>query len=136
MTRVAHTFPLMVLCLGLLSGTAANAVPSRSQERVEVFATCSGRLAALATRQRAWDDPDAAENERLRDLFDLMVDTILPDALRDGTAETQPRQWRTNGWSEMAVLLAEADYALDQRRVDRAHRLLEQRLRICRALVL
>ena len=135
MTRAFVLLPI-ILALVTLTGKVANAMPSRSQERAEVFATCSGRLAALATRQRAFDNPDASENERLRDLFDLLVDSVLPDALRDGTAEAQPRQWRVNGWSEMALLLAEADYSLDQRRVDRAHRLLEQRLAICRAQVL
>lgn len=135
MNRLA-TYLTYGLALAAFTVSVAKALPSQSVERAEIFATCSGRLSALATRQRAMNDPSAPEIERLSDQFSMLLDATLPDAIQQGVEATQSDRWRNSGWSEMANLLADVDYSVDQRRVDRARSVLEKRLATCRALLL
>jgi hypothetical protein len=127
---------LIALCLAAGTAQAAPPIPDRSAERVEIFATCSGRLAALATRQRAHGESGAEENERLRDTFESLVEATLPDALVEGIGERQPDRWRIGGWTEMAMMLADMDHGKDERRVNRARIGLETRIGACRSLLL
>ena len=126
----------LLLLVTPLTALAAPAVPSRSSERVEIFATCSGRLAALVTRQKALGEESASENDRLRAEFDMLVDAILPDALADGVGQQQPDRWRIDGWSEIALLLAAAEHGVDARRADTARLTLTSRIDTCRDLLL
>lgn len=126
----------LLLALAPLAAPAAPAIPSQSRERVEIFATCSGRLAALVTRQKALGEAAAAENDRLRAEFDLLVDAILPDALADGVGQQQPDRWRIDGWSEIALLLAAAEHGVDPRRADTARLTLTSRIETCTDLLL
>ena len=125
-----------LLLVATLLSAPAYALPNQPIEMVEVFATCSGRLSAMATRQRSHAEPDATENEKLRDTFELLLETTLPDALAAGVPQDQARRWRFGGWSEVATLLADVDYSLDQRRADMAQQLLRRHLASCRALLL
>ena len=127
---------LIYLCLAASAAQAAPAIPDRSAERVEIFATCSGRLAALATRQRAYGESGAEENERLRDMFEHRVEATLPFALGEGVSERQPDRWRIGGWTEMATMLADMEHGKDERRVNRARIDLQTRIGACRSLLL
>ena len=130
------TYRLGILFLIAMSGAGAAAMPGESAERVEIFATCSGRMAALATRQRALNEPDANGTAEMQALFDMLVEATLPDALAEGIPARAHENWRNDGWSEMATLLADVDYSIDMRRVNRARITLQTRLETCRALVL
>ncbi|MCA0869739.1 hypothetical protein LCL97_02780 [Seohaeicola saemankumensis] len=113
--------------------TPAAALPARSFERAEVFATCSGRLAALATRQRALRDAGAHDSQRLASLFDMLLDATMPDAIAQGVPVGQGTLWRSRGWGEMAGLLADLDRGAgghDARRAVQSH------IDDCRDLVL
>ncbi len=124
-------------CVALLwSATMALSLPARSYERAELFATCSGRMDALATRQRAYKEGAAPETEALSDTFQLLLDTVMPAALDDGVPPSQPRQWRNQGWSEVAALLAEVDTSFDAGRAARSKTALDKRIADCREVLL
>lgn len=120
----------------ILTASATLALPGTPWKRAEVFATCSGRLAALAVRQQAMDDPAWAETLEQRDMFDMMLDATLPAALENGVPGNEPLRWRSAGWSETAVLLADMEYSFDSARAARAEAALGHRIADCRALLL
>jgi hypothetical protein len=129
--------------LSALAGTAlacaaaaGHTFPTEPHQRAEVFATCSGRLAALSTRLDALDDPGAAQAKRLSEDFAALLDATLPAALAAGVPPNQPERWRASGWGEAAHLLAEVQYSFDQGRAARAEAALAARLDDCRALIL
>lgn len=68
--------------------------------------------------------------------FQTLVDAILPDALAEEMPEAMPKQWRATGWSEVAHLLTEVQYSVDQGRIDRASDILETRIKECEGLLL
>ena len=124
-------------CVALLvAAKAALALPARSYERAELFATCSGRMDALAARQRAHHQSEASDSAALSDTFDMLLDTVLPAAMEDGVPASQPVQWRNQGWSEVAALLAEVDFTFDAGRAERSQQALAQRIADCRNVLL
>lgn len=136
MKKKAVSTPLRGVVLSGLTATAALALPGTSYERAELFATCAGRMAALATSQRALNHPETGSTEQVREDFDMMLDATLPAALSQGVPPNEPRLWRSSGWSEIASLLADAQYSFDLRRAERAQDALEARIRDCRAILL
>lgn len=112
------------------------ALPARSFERAELFATCSGRLAALATRQRGLNDEAANTSARLSDEFDLLLDATLPFAVADGMPHDQGRIWWSRGWSEVAALLSDMDHSFDTGLSDRARKAVDDRIRACTAVLI
>lgn len=124
------------VALSVLTATAATALPGTAFEQAEVFATCSGRLSALATNQKALNNPASPKTQQVRDDFDLMLDATLPIAIEQGVPPSQPTQWRSSGWSEIAALLADAQYSSDVARAQRAEAAIEQRIEACHALLL
>lgn len=127
------------LCLAVFlvfSASTLAALPLRSFERAEMFATCSGRLSALATRQRAHADNEAATTAELSALFETLLEAVLPDALHEGVPANQPAQWRSQGWTEVAALLADMDYSFDAGLAARAQQAVQQRIATCRAVLL
>lgn len=130
-------FPtLRGVALSVLTASAATALPGTAFERAEVFATCEGRLSALATNQRALKNPDQRQTEQVRADFDLMLDATLPAAWAQGVPPTQHVQWRSSGWSEIAALLADTYYSVDAGRVRRAEDAISQRIDACQSLLL
>lgn len=123
------------LCL-LIGAADAAALPARSYERAEIFATCSGRLAALATRQRALNEAGADGNAQLARAFETLVEATMPDAVDDGVPPGHDRVWRGRGWGEVAGLLADVDYSFDAGRAERALVAVEARIEACRDVLL
>ncbi|TDK43200.1 hypothetical protein [Antarcticimicrobium luteum] len=123
------------LCLLLWVANAA-ALPARAFERAEIFATCSGRLAALATRQRALNEAGADGNAQLARAFESLVEATMPDAVDDGVPPGHDRVWRGRGWGEVAGLLADVDYSFDASRAERALIAVEARIAACRGVLL
>lgn len=115
---------------------AAFALPVFSHQRAELFATCSGRMAALAAHQRSMRKDDAMDTQRLYEDFEVMLDATMPHALEDGVPITQPQLWRSRGWAEMAADLAEMHYAFDQDLSDLASRKVSVKLDACRDILL
>jgi len=132
--QVLRGAALSALCL-VIATVGAAALPVRSYERAEVFATCSGRLAAFAARQRGLNQ-DAGETARLARAFDMLVEATMPDAVEDGVPPGHDRIWRGRGWGEVAALLADADYSFDAVRAQRARVEIQARIADCRAVLL
>lgn len=115
---------------------AALALPDRPDERAELFATCSGRLDALATRQRARLEPDAGDSDRLRAEFEMLLDAVMPMAQEAGVVEVQARSWRHRGWREVAYLMATADYNPDRTKAAWAWHDMTLQISDCRKVLL
>ncbi|MBL3594922.1 hypothetical protein JMM63_04945 [Rhodovulum sulfidophilum] len=120
----------------LATAPAHPAPPGTPWKRAEVFATCSGRLAAVSARQQAEHDPDWPRTVSQRDMFNLMLEATLPEAIRFGVPRREPVLWRSAGWSEMAGLLADIAYSGDRGRAERARAALARRLSDCTGLLL
>lgn len=120
---------LFVLLIAALAAAPVAALPARIGGVAEAFATCAGRMGAMATRARAFDRTQATDFDRMRGTFDELLGAL---AVPDG----QARHWRNTGWTETAQLLADVDYSFDARRAARAENLLAGRLRTCRQMVL
>ncbi len=118
------------------TGTVATALPPFAHQRAELFATCAGRLAALAAHERARGLDAAQDHSSMSGDFDFLLETTLPDALDEGVPATQPRGWWSSGWTEIAYLLAEEAYSLDQGRADRARAAREDRIGQCQDVIL
>lgn len=138
MTSVPPLFLCVATGLALCATTATGtpAMPGTPWKRAEVFATCSGRLAALSARQQAEDDPGWQDTLRQRDMFDMMLEATLPRAVQYGVPEDEPLRWRSSGWSETAVLLSNVSYSFDEGRVARARAALAARIADCTGLLL
>lgn len=119
-----------------MMSSSAHALPRHPGERAELFATCSGRLEALATRQKARSEDRAAESDRLRAEFDTLLEAILPIALTEGLPARQARRWRDRGWIEIATLLADAEYSSDDKRAELAWQDMNRRISHCREVLL
>ncbi|WP_170325722.1 hypothetical protein [Ruegeria arenilitoris] len=120
----------------LTFSTPLHALPTATSDRAELFAICSGRLEALATRQRAQMDEQAVSVADLQHEFELLLDAILPRALSEGVEAHQPGRWRVRGWVEVAYLLADMDYSFDERTAAGAERQLARRISECREVLL
>lgn len=118
-----------LLCIS----SAASALPTSPEDRAELFATCSGRMAAVAARNRAYADGNAAESDMLRDTFNSLLDTVLQMA--EFPAD-QAEKWRNRGWAEIAHLFADADYSFDAKQAARARSVLTRRINVCRDVLL
>ncbi len=130
-----HTSLIGLFCALVLS-TSASALPATSSARAELFAICSGRLEALATRQRALESKDLDSTIAMQEQFDLLLETVLPSALMEGVDTQEPKRWRVRGWVEIAYLLADVDYSFDARITQVANRQLGHRIAECRKVVL
>lgn len=125
------------LCLTLVATAgSASRIPGSPWQRAEVFATCSGLLAALGTRQRAEHDPAWTHTLRQREMFDLLLEATLPAAVHYGVPQDEPKRWRSTGWVQAATLLADIAYAFDDGRATRAAAALEVRVADCTGLLL
>ncbi|MDA5556409.1 hypothetical protein [Shimia sp. MMG029] len=138
MTYSARTTLRSLLCGAALltMGTAASSLPIWPHQQAQAFATCSGRISALTTHQRAVRNPDAEGNAALVETFDLMLEAVLPDALPNEEDAKVSVQWRAQGWSEVAGLLAHSFYSFDHGVAERAQAALLARIEDCRNMVL
>lgn len=127
--RVCFVVLFALILLGGVQDAPATQLPEHVQDRVRVFATCSGRFSAMAARARSFREGNALEHERIRDTFDLLLEATLPYA--PDLPRGQLKQWTARGWSETGLLLAARD-----KRQHRAQAQLSHRLDGCRALLL
>lgn len=135
MTEQIKTVLRGVACL-LVTATTALALPGTPWKRAELFATCSGRMAALATNQQALKDPGWSATQSNREMFDLLLDTTLPEAMAHGVPQGEAERWRAGGWTEVAVLLADVSYSFDPLRAHLAQEALSLRIEDCKAVIL
>jgi hypothetical protein len=113
------------------SAIAVNALPETLSERAEAFATCSGRLSALAVHGRSHDRFRGDAIDRLAQEFDLLLDSLPPAAAGDAR-----RSLHGTGWGEVAWLLNEVFYSLDAARAERASRHLRRKIVNCTTMLI
>lgn len=118
------------------AATQTAALPVKVTERAELFAVCSGRLEALAVRRRSFQEENAEVLTHLHTQFDALLEAVLPDAVSQGVDAVQARRWQNRGWTEVAYLLANIDYGLDQTTVDHLQGLLNRKISVCRDILL
>lgn len=128
--------PLVITTTIWAFASPVTALPTTTSDRAELFAVCSGRLEALAARQRARIGDENAPAANLQQQFDQMLEAVLPWALSEGIEEQQPKRWRVRGWVEVAYLLADMDYSFDARIAEGAEQQLARRISECRAVLL
>jgi hypothetical protein len=135
MKRIARS-SLKGAAFVMFLGTAAHSLPLWPHQRAELFATCVGRLEALALDH---SNATARNVDALRDQradFQMLLDATLPAALDEGVPQKMPKLWRAGGWSEVTHLLGEMQYSVDSGRVDRARVQLERRILECEKVLL
>ncbi|MEM9499412.1 MAG: hypothetical protein AAGA28_15915 [Pseudomonadota bacterium] len=113
-----------------LSGTEEAAA------RMQAFATCAGRVSALATRLQAEHSTASDRMQTMEADFDALVDAILPLAIASGADRRAARQWRNAGWSEMAHLMRLHFSTANPTRAARAGRDIARRLDTCTRMIL
>ncbi len=119
-----------------LAAASAQALPARAFERAELFANCSGRLSALATHQSGYGEGTFQQTRDMAEMFDMMLEAVLPHALDEGMPQNQITLWRSQGWGEMAGLLTQAHFSFDTISADAAMAALDERVLACTSVML
>ena len=135
MERLTRHSALSGLLALTLTG-AATALPALPHQRAEIFAVCAGRLTALGVHENAVRAPNATRTGRAAADFEVLLGATLPDALAQGLPSAQAQRWQTQGWVEVARLLAEVQYSANSKRAVRAQAQLQSRVETCLDLVL
>ncbi|MEL7212425.1 MAG: hypothetical protein AAGK92_07175 [Pseudomonadota bacterium] len=104
----------MTLILGLigLGPIMSNAQPwpTSPSERVQVFATCAGRLSAFVDHQRTVGGQVSEQVEAQRGSFEALLSATIPDALDYGLPQAQAMDWQVHAKLAQSRLLMRADF--------------------------
>lgn len=128
--------PAVVAFLAVTGISSANAGTLSPMEQAQAFATCAGRLQALATRQGAIHDPQSTDTRQKQLGFEDMLDALLPHVTEAGVDPGAPKRWRAYGWTEIALLLRHAEYGEDDTRAARARADMARRIDTCTRMIL
>lgn len=111
-------------------------VSSLPSQRAELFATCEGRMAALA--RHYWDvqHEDAKETSGFQAQFADLLQAVLPDAKRHGITVEQTAQWQIDGLNEISELILTIRHGLTLENSSTANQAFVQKLQICATLLL
>ena len=118
---------------GISSATAGTLSP---MEQAQAFATCAGRLQALATRQGAIHDPRSTDTRQKQYGFEDLLDALLPHVSETGIDASAAKRWRAYGWTEIAGLLSRAQYHQDDRHARSARADMARRIDTCTRMIL
>lgn len=130
-----HTLAVVAL-LTIAGTTHAPASGLSPLEQAQAFATCAGRLQALATRQSALRDPNSQDTRAMQGDFEMLVDATVPLATGGGADLAEARRWQASGWSEIAALLSRAQYTPNEARAARAAADMARRIDTCQRMIL
>ncbi len=130
--RIRHILPVLVLC----ATQAQASLPRDPAERARVFAACMGRY--TAAMEHAWLMGDGAGTtpEARRELFGMMLDSILPEAHRAGFDGLDVWRYRTGAKRAQARLLQLSSFDPDRGRAKRAQTLARRQIALCESLIL
>ncbi|MEQ8293706.1 MAG: hypothetical protein RIA08_16000 [Roseovarius sp.] len=128
--------PAVVAFLAVTGISSADAGTLSPMEQAQAFATCAGRLQALATRQGATHDPRSIDTRQKQLGFEDMLDALLPHVTGAGVDPGDPKRWRAYGWTEIALLLRHAEYGEDDTRAARARADMARRIDTCTRMIL
>ncbi|MEQ8897885.1 MAG: hypothetical protein RID23_12410 [Roseovarius sp.] len=131
------TITLAVVAFLAVTGiSSANAGTLSPMEQAQAFATCAGRLQALATRQGATHDPQFTDTRQKQNGFEDLLAALLPHVTGAGVDPGAPKRWRAHGWTEIAVLLSRAQYHEDDNRAQSARADMARRIDTCTRMIL
>jgi len=125
-------FILALLASSAIPARAADGLPDTPRDLLRLFASCTGRLSALAEHQRLFDGPTSEATSRLRDdLADLTeaVAGAVPDL-----PDHQVMSWRIEAKAAAAGLFAQAAFGRADRRAA-ARELAATRVAECQGLL-
>ncbi|CUH76142.1 hypothetical protein [Tropicibacter naphthalenivorans] len=115
--------------------TGPNAGPDRATEQVRLFATCLGRMSA--TMEHEWlMGRDGAQARGQRQLFEMLVEAVMPDARRAGLTGAHILHLRIEAKFAQAKLLQAASFDPDTRRKRYAANLAQREIGACNSLAL
>ncbi|WP_047995777.1 hypothetical protein [Puniceibacterium sp. IMCC21224] len=112
------------------------ALPRTATERVQVFATCVGRLSAVMEFQWMFDGPASERTQKVRRGVEALLDAVLPQALAGGLSGVQALDWRIRAKVAQAALLQQATFGTDPRRMRMAQRAAEMYQGECESMLL
>jgi hypothetical protein len=118
---------------GTLPALATYLTPA---EQAQAFATCAGRLSALAARQNAMHDPEFQDTHRLKEDFEMLLEATLPYSQDVGVDQSTAKLWQSYGWSEMAQLFRMRDKFENVTFSARAEADLNRHIHTCQRLIL
>ncbi len=116
--------------------TSASSHSLSLSEQARAFATCAGRLQALAVRQGALHDPQSETTRALQGGFESLLDAVLPEIAEAGIDPAEAKRWRASGWVEIAGLLRHAHDEPGGARAARARADMDRRIRTCTRMIL
>lgn len=122
--------------IAILVAGPAVALPSSTQDRIQTFAYCAGRISALEEQQRLFDGPASERTAaRLRD-FETLIAALLPYARDEGIDGPQILNWRIDAKMAQAQLLQTAVFGTDEDRARHARDLADSYIATCQQLLL
>lgn len=128
---------LIVGFIALVGLTApAVSLPHSPSARVQLFATCAGRLSALEEHQRMFDGPASEQTAQHKAMFDEIISALMPDARAYGLPGRQALAWQIEAKMAHAVLMQRATFSTDPRAKERAQIASQARLSQCQGLLL
>ena len=130
--RIRHILPVLVLC----ATQAAASLPRDPAEQARIFAACMGRY--TAAMEHAWllGNADGATPQARRELFEMMLDAILPDAREAGFEGIDAWRYRSGAKQAQSRLLQLSSFDPDRDRARRAQTLARRQIAICESLIL
>ncbi|MEL6509801.1 MAG: hypothetical protein AAGK28_15605 [Pseudomonadota bacterium] len=125
----------MALILGLVGlgpiMGSAQPWPTSPSERVQVFATCAGRLSAFVDHQRTIGGLVPEQLETQRGNFEALLSATIPDAVDYGLPQAQAMDWQIHAKLAQSRLLMRADFYGDAIIKAKAREAAEAFLREC-----
>lgn len=107
---------LLLILAGAASTAGATTLPWSPSERVQLFATCAGRYAALAEHQRFFDGAASDRATDMQEIFQELIEATLPEAVDWGMPGRQALDWHITAKMATASLLNSAEFGTNQRR--------------------
>ena len=125
-----------VTFLAITGITSAPATSLSLSEQARAFATCAGRLQALAVRQGAIHDPQSETTRALQGGFESLLGAVLPEIAAAGIDPGEAKRWQASGWVEIAGLLRHAEAETGGARAARARADMARRIQTCKRMIL
>ncbi|GGG77013.1 hypothetical protein GCM10011415_27320 [Salipiger pallidus] len=135
MSRTTHPLRIATLLADLIAPAHASVPAGTSTERMRLFATCAGRVAARIEHDWLLARGSDPVRTRLRRDLDALIEALLPITLAQGLDGARALHLRLSAKVAQAVLLQQADLGPDNTHAERARRLAHGQLSTCQALL-
>ena len=124
------------LCLFATSTAAFDTFPRSPSQRATAFATCAGVYAAVAEHRSLFHGAATGEAADRRDVFSLLLDTVVPDAVAYGVASVDITAQRVQSRAMVRALLSAAEFNMMPERAGPARQAANAHIQACDRLLL